>query len=268
MVVAYREKPENYAHAARAGNCDRATARKAWQVGWASRGWPAIREIIKTERLEARAKLYDEHRAREEAALAAAEQEELDAARKLEEEAERQAAAEEKARADAIEARAEEARMVRAQRGNVIALIGIINQTARMAIDQSAELKAILAAGVDANGAKLTLSKRLAVGRELSRMMETASNAMRQVMECERILMGEPTEIVGINVNHMSIDDAAHMVGVSNRALDRAKRKGLVAIEGGLSSRYVDVDGDEVDDGELSEGTLSGDALDLISSDV
>lgn len=233
MVEAYREVPDNHANAGRAGDCDRATARKAWKTGWPARGWPAISEVLKTERMEARARL-EKQQERDAAHVQLVEQQELrEAEERLREEGRRQAAAAEEARNDAIKNRMQEAEMVRSQRGNVIALIGLLNHNLRMSLNQVKHLNSMLETGKKDNGKALTLRDRLQIQRDTARIMEIASDAMKKVLEAERLLLGEPTEILGINLTNMSIEESEHVIEVSNRALERARKKGLVALPGG-----------------------------------
>lgn len=183
LLNAWREDQGNVSKAARAAGISRPTARRAINDGYPDADPPRrpIRDIVAEEMVAARAAMAAE---REVTARTTARDHELENAARRQREAE-------KARADAVEARRQEAQMVRSQRGNVLALIGINGQCLRGALQLSEKIQKELAEGDMTTAQKLTALTRLGL------LTQRISSAASEVVRMERLLLGEPTEIVG-----------------------------------------------------------------------
>jgi hypothetical protein len=212
--------------AAKAAGVSRKTAVKAWGSGVAYLGKEPIRDTILEEQMAARAGATD--------ALEAAAREQTQA------QADRAYAEAEKARADVIRARRQEGEMVRAQRGNLVAMIGITGTILRGAIKQARELEKALATGKDpATGKALTIREKITVLWQVNRIVAQTANASSDVIKMERLLLGEPTEIVGhMDLGDMTEEQALADIFEAYQAAQRvqARRESLTVIHGGKAN--------------------------------
>lgn len=174
LVAAYREKPGEYARAARAAKVGTQAARAAWLRGFTRPLWAQrpISEIIEEERIERRAEV----RARELAhALAADERRKLRAEAVL----------------DAEEERLREAQAVRAAMSSgisILAAAGALSNAMLPVIARSAQ--AISASSMSASEAMKAI-------RSLAYVGAAAGGIVRNAMELTRIHLGDPLGIVG-----------------------------------------------------------------------
>lgn len=208
--------------AATAAGVTRKTAAKVWHKGAAYLGRGAIKELILEEKRAARAGASD--------AITAAAKEQTRA------QAERQYAEAEKARQDVIKARRQEGEMVRAQRGNLMALIGVTGSLLRGSIKAASEIEQAIISGVDpATEKKLTLKDRVDLLWKVNRIVRQTASASGDVIRMERLLLGEPTEIVGMmELGDYSEEQALQEIAEAYEAAERyAERKGLKLIAGG-----------------------------------
>lgn len=228
LLAAWREDPGNLSKAARAAGTSRPTARKALLEGYPNADPPRrpIAEIVAEEKAAARAQLQGT--IEDEARRAALE----DAARKR--------AEAEKARADAVEARRQEAQMVRSQRGNILALIGIGGTILRGALKLGDSIRKELEDA--ASGAsKMTLEQKMVVLTRTGLLTQRIASAAGDVVKMERLLLGEPTEILGHkDLGTVGFDEAIreleNAAQVANRIKERRARREqfkLKLIEGG-----------------------------------
>jgi hypothetical protein len=217
LVLSYRETPPPVlgavAQAAKAAGVTRKTALKAWTTGMGYLGKEPIQVMILEEQIAARSGVTDamEAAAREQSAA----------------QAERSYAEAEKARADVIKARRQEAEMVRAQRGNLVAMIGITGSLLRGAIKQAREIEKALGDGVDpATNKKLTVRDKVSILWQVNRIVRQTADASGDVIRMERLLLGEPTEIVGtVNLGDMTEDQAIADIEEAHAAALRVKRR-------------------------------------------
>lgn len=231
MLGSFREVPGGVSRAAAAGGVSRPTASKAWNHGMhylEGRSKP-IKEIVETEQRAARAAALDAK---------------AEAARKHQaREADRAWEEAEKARQDVIKARRQEADMVRAERSNVIALIGVTGQVLRGAIKSAKDLERMIESGydvvgVDADGKeirrRLSVKERVEVLWKVGRIVRQAANAGMEVVRMERLLLGEPTEIVGmVDLDAISEEEAIRDIEAAYEAAQRVKERRLTLIDGG-----------------------------------
>lgn len=243
LLAAYRELPGNASAASRRAEVTRKTATRAWRTGWPSRKWPPIRTVLEEEQRLARAARF------EAVTLAAAngvpEHEIETSVAKLSGQGARegnsqlQAAPTDarrrpgiaaeldrlKAQQDAIEARTQEAQLVKMSRGNTIALMASTSHLLKSAIQRASDLDQELRTGK----ATLTPQQVTRFVTGCAYLAKSAAEAGKLTMEMERLLLGAPTEIIGIRADRLSLDDASAIVGMAARALARVKEQDVVA---------------------------------------
>lgn len=227
LVVAYRDTappvPGAHTAAAQAAGVSRKSAARIWKRGAPYMNKPPIQELVLEEQTAARAGATD-------AIVAAAKEQTA-------EQAERQYREAEKARQDVIRARRQEGEMVRAQRGNLVALIGVTGTLLRGAIKQARDLETALATGKDpATKKALTIRDKVSILWQINRIVRQTAEASSDVIKMERLLLGEPTEIVGtMNLGDMTEEQAYAEIREAYEAAERhARRKGhLHLLQGG-----------------------------------
>jgi len=226
IVCAFRDEPGNFRQAAIKSGVDWRTARKGWLKGWPDLDFPPIKQVILDEQMESRSQAEREKRneQREEAERAL----------------QRDVEVKDRARADAIAARKAEADLVRANRGNTIALVSITGRVLRGALKNAEELERAFANGEDSDGKKLSVSQRIQLIDKLARTVERASRAARDTMAMERTLLGEPTEIIGVTSLDFTDDEETFreiqdFATAAQRARERKEQrdKKLRLIKGG-----------------------------------
>lgn len=222
LVEAYRRLPgtESGAHriAAAEVGLDSRTARKAWEQGL-TKGWHGarkpIRDLLLEEQELARARLQD---MQDEAKRA-----------ELERDAIERAEVRRKAMLDVTEARTQEGQVVRLIRANTLAALGSIaklNQALQKAVSAMQYTVTAMCADDPVTGAPRLLG--LGEMRTIKDLVATTTSALRQAgdaaqraMEAERLLLGEPSRIVGIQVQPLSLTDARDRVAMAARAIAR-----------------------------------------------
>lgn len=198
MVEGFRQAPGNASHAARIAGCDRRMAARGWNQGWLNQvTWARpIREVIKGEMESARAERL----------------------RLQEQEREQQNQERQKARQDSVKAAAEEAQAAAIARANSIAVGGIIQGLLRGLIPLTRRIQDNLA----------TEDLR---PREIARMLGDAAfivrhgnEAIKTAFELERIRLGEPTSVIGIQsqLDEVTTDEAVEELLGIERTLRRA----------------------------------------------
>ena len=237
MVVAFREHGPKTTVVGRIVGFDKRTVRKAWVEGWPEKGadWGPIRLLVKDEQRAARADLVAEGAKKLAAAKTQVEVRQAEAALT------RAYAEAEKARKDAIAARRAEAEIVRGERANVMGLIAATGVALRGAMDQAASIEAALRTGIDpATKKPIPLLAKVKILAELGRLVRLAGETAMDVVRVERLLLGEPTEIVGTrNLDNLTEDDAIRELErageVAARMKERRARR-LKLIQGGKSN--------------------------------
>ena len=207
LVEGFRRAPGNASHAARVADCDRRMAARGWNQGWLNQvTWARpIRDVIKEEMEAARAERL-----------------------KLQErEREQQTQDREKARQDSVKAAAEEGQAAAIARANSIAIGGIIQGLLRGLIPLTRRVQESLA----------TEDLR---PREIARMLGDAAwivkhgnEAIKTAFELERIRLGEPTNVIGIqnNMTDVTTEEAVEELLGIERTLRRAvNQTGVAAI--------------------------------------
>ena len=214
LLAAFREKPENYTAAAKKAGVTFRTAKKAWLKGWPSKNFEPIKTIIALEHFEARAARHDtsapEHDiSDEEAARARA------AAKEAEERA--------KARRDAITARVEEAKMIKTARGSAIHLLAITKKILAGMGPLADEVHDRL------TQIKLNDETTVADLEDIARLIwrlaistKSGTETAFKILQSERLLLGQPTDIIGVtDLDNLTLDDAIGELRDATAALKR-----------------------------------------------
>lgn len=214
IVDAFREDPGNYSAAAKRAGIGRNTAKRAWNDGWPDKGFPPVEKTLELEQLEARKD------------RAAADEARIDELR--EDQTVTDAAIRAKARRDAIRARGEEGRMVKAARVSAINLLESA-QKITASINDIAPKVAQAVREIELEGA--TVKEIDAIGRILWRLsISTRAGAATawNILQAERLLLGQPTDIIGItDMDNLDEADAMKELEEAAKALERVKRRKL-----------------------------------------
>lgn len=221
----YRENPADHAGASRHAGINYRTARKLYLEGSRGLNEVAIKRMLDEENVRARAIVHEgasegERKAAEEAAIA-------------------EYRAKEKAKLDAAKAKADEIKMVRGNRANVIALTATTGKLLRAMYKSADKLERLIAKGEDVNGKVLTVRQQTVLLNRISLLVERCATAGANVIKNERILAGEPTEIVAHKVDGVGLDEAMNKareaVAMGERIAARRERS-LKLIQGGKPS--------------------------------
>lgn len=235
LLGAFRDLQENatgpltggYAAAAKVAECDARTAKRGFVKGWPDYGLDAISDIITTEQAAARAAIQGELSEAAEATVADVAKEKA------------------AARADAIKARAEEGKLVRAARGNIVELLengrellaGYRKLAPRVSkiigrIDR--KIEKILEDDSETSVEEMLelVERTAAVLWRLSTSARASTSAGMQALQMERLLLGQPTEIIGVtDLDAMTEDEAINELEaaaeVAKRMRARKKKREL-----------------------------------------
>ncbi len=235
LVDAFRETPANAAEAARAvrdstgGSCDRRTAARAWELGWPKLELKPIAVYLDMEKIAARAKLAHEDT---QAALTAATSDE--------------AVVREQARIDAINARTAEGRLVRTARANILELLESSEELLAGYRKLAPKVKKALA---EMDAEELGLEKAARLLWRLAISSRAAVDAGMRVLQAERLLLGQPMEIIG--VRDMDLDESdvleelEEAAAMAARVRERRARRNdrLRLLQGGKASGPPDRSG-------------------------
>lgn len=211
MVDSYRDTPGNFRACSRTTGVDRRTAKKAWEDGWPGRGLEPIKIVIEQEQDAARARLHDARKA------------ELEALAKQNVQAQVETRA--MAKIDAVESRTEEARMVRVARSNTISLMESVQDMLEGAKELAAAMKTEIS--ITAGEVASKPGQAVALFQAIASTTKQANEAAKLSMAMERTLLGEPEKKIGLELS-LSPNEAAREIELANRALARARARGMV----------------------------------------
>ena len=219
LVEAFRSAPGNINAAHKTTKLDYHFCRRAWDKGisWAS--FPEAREpisvVISGEAERQRVALV-----RQESTTKAIRQD---------------------AQRDAAETRIAEAQMVRLARASTTGLLASlvrISTGAAQVGDAVADSIQALGAVKDEQGnpRMLTMpevSKLVSLLSRVGQTLRQVTEAASKVIESERVVLGEPTHVLGIvhKVEDLTQEEADRRIAAAMRALERAKQQGLFATE-------------------------------------
>lgn len=218
----HRHAPGAHTRAAKYASTAVATVRKAWETGWPNDLDPDMRRPLKDtiaeEQEHARARLVELET--ETARMAA----ELESKRRHD--------VAEKARQDANVSRVEEAQLIRVARGTVgDTLAGLANAAkGALALGRKVEETFSLWAADTAKTLSLKEAKDVvSLLKDTAGAVKSITEAGHQAMQMERLLLGEPTSIVGhAHLKDVTLDEAERRIAASTRALERARRLNLL----------------------------------------
>ena len=180
LVIAYRERPGNHSNAAKVAGCERRMARRAFESGWAKAPWAVpIKAVLEREQVEARALVQSDRTS----------------------EYQRLAESQRLAQADAIEARAQEGKMVRMARGAAMALLSQSLKALKATQSLTARLEEQIANG------EMTIDQ---VTKTIDRIAHSTQQAVaisKEAMRMERLHLGEPEQIVAMQLENVSTDE-------------------------------------------------------------
>lgn len=205
----------NRSAVAKEAGVHRSTVAKAWTEGWPRYDLPPIDEALARDAAAARAILQDGRVEAEPARLDVTPEEAARIQAHVDAEIERT-----KARLDVAVARAEEAKGVRVFRRNAIALGGMVAQLSR----QMLTLPALLEAAIERDADKLSAKDLVGLMRSSTRVAKESVEAMHRAMVLERLLLGEPGEIVEVRDGDMSEEEAVAWIRRAGAAIDRRDR--------------------------------------------
>jgi hypothetical protein len=224
LLAAFRTAPGRLAPAARAAGVCSDTAGHAWHKGLIVQGFPQyrrpFRELIAEEQEVARARLAGEQA---EAARLAAEAE-----------ARRRGTTREKALEDVTQERVQEAQLVRAARGSTLILLHTVTNLSAGLDKLGGKVRAVLELEAAKPDDQVDVRLVLRLLGQLTTSLRQCNDAGQRALEMSRLLLGEPTSIVGhATVGPMTIAEARARAEALVRALDEAEAAGCTEIEGG-----------------------------------
>lgn len=213
MIAAFRKKPGNCSHVARACGVSRKRATKWWCLGSARQPeYEPIRRVLAREKAEAQAALEGGKRERRDDTLHVAAQ----------------------ARREAIETRAQQdklVRMTRAASGSVLATALKLQQDGDRLADR---VRLQIARRLNAGDA-MTEREALSLLERISKYTRTGTDLMDRAMRLERLRLGEPQHVTALLTGdvEMTPAEAAIEIRAAGEALLRAEELGLLMLEGG-----------------------------------
>jgi len=216
LVAFFRDNPGATKKAAVECKVSYNTARRAWNDGWPKRKWDPISVVVAEEAIAARAAIHDAHIEKQRDQHAA--------------ELERGYEEAEKARQQVIVARRQEGEMVRGERANILALMGVTGRVLRGALAMAPKLEVQIRTGKDVDGKPLTVRDQIDLLWKIARSVKLGGEAAHQIVQTERLLLGEPTEILGVkrDLDGLTEEDAIRELLASGEMGHRmAKRREL-----------------------------------------
>lgn len=210
LLKAYRIKPENHAHAAKFGGCDRRMAKRAWEKGWDHSPWATpIEQVLKEEQLAARAEM----------------------AKRVETDYDKVVEEREKAFAEAVKTRAQEGELVKMSRATAINVLakGIkLLQTGSILVETIEESLKDMQQAAD-RGEEMPMHPLQAIRllRQVAGFVNQGVSVGDAAMRLERLRLGEPEQILGIQDADMSVEDALAEIREAEAARKRYERSHL-----------------------------------------
>ncbi len=224
LLSAFRDKPGNIRHAAREAGVAWETSKRMWIKGAADIDLAPIKPLVENEMVQARVLAEREKR----------EKDKTTAEDHLRTSFEDQEAA----RQDAVASRKAESDVVRSNRKNVVTLVAVMARALAGCLKRAKALEKRI---VDAKD--MDLAEEIALLDRMARTVERTTRAAKETMVMERLLLGEPTEIIGLKgVGDFTEDEAIRelelgaqtAVRMRERMVRRKNR--LQLLQGGKSS--------------------------------
>ena len=252
LLESFRAAPGNGMRAARHAGVHKNTAYKAWRKGLYVSGWPQystpFEDTIAEEQMEARARMVNDRATAERLAAEA--------------EAKRQQQARLDTIKDKTDTRIAEGTLVRAARTTTGQALAALAQTgagvAKVSQLVRKALEALVVTGdagvvcvvhdpiafqkersTGGDGYQYLRAMGIAEAKGYTKTLATFATALRQVndaaqkaLEMERLLLGEPTKIVGIqHLETMTMNEAAEHIQAAQRAFNYLKDEGVSVLD-------------------------------------
>ena len=212
IVDAFRENPGVFIDVRQKTGVSRRTAKKAWDEGWPAKGFPPVKQTLELEALQSRKERTEAMDATIEA---------LKKDKNIDE-----AATRAMARRDAIQARIEEGKMIKNARLSAIQLLESCKSIAASLADVAPKVAtAIRSLDVTGMGTK-ELEGVVRLLWRLSSSTRAASSTAWDILRSERLLLGQPTDIIGVqDMDNMSETEAMTELEEAAKALERMKAR-------------------------------------------
>lgn len=225
LLGSFRASPGRWLSAARASGVHRKTAKKAWESGLSTCPDPKyhrpFQQIIAEEQVAARAQL--------------AEQQERTTELTAQHEAKRQEATRTRAIDDLTTERVQETQLVRMARGSTMQVLANVAQLAQGLTALGGKVRAALEATA-ASPEELTLrdaTQVVGLIKSMATALRQCNDAGQKVMEMTRLLVGEPTSIIGHkHLKDVSVEEARRRIDASARAMRRLDDAGIEMVDG------------------------------------
>jgi hypothetical protein len=232
-LAAFREQPGQYNHAARMAGIDQRTASRLWN-GPPYTQWPWAKPIAGV--------LADENRAELEERTAAEAQlrEEADAEQRRLGEVAREAA------------KLDEG-ILRTARSTVLRGLAALSRVAVGADKLAERIGEELARGTDAKGNPLNISPRdgLRIIKDFSAATKGLLSAFADLKDIDRLNNGQPTAILGVSVEHVTLEQLEREFSIAEVARNEARRRaGAAALPRSSAPRTFEAHGVTTPDGE------------------
>jgi hypothetical protein len=217
-VDAYRRFPGNHQAASEEirndprskGTCTWKTAKRAWDEGWPRYQMKPIKDVLNLEEISSRRLLEKEREKNEEQILVSIASDE--------------ALLKEKARQDAITARVSETLLVRAARDNVVELLANTKELLK-GFQQVAPKVALFLETMEVNDQQQAERTAMLLWR-IAISSRAAVESGWKALQMERLLLGQPTDIIGMkDVDNISDFDALKELEEAAKAAERVRER-------------------------------------------
>jgi len=138
-------------------------------------------------------------------------------------------AAEVKARQDAVSSRVQEAQMIRLARGATMGLFaGVVSMTKSVPKLAGRIQEAVDTLSSDPAGlSRADLQNMAQLINQLVVSVNTLASTGQRVMEMDRLLLGEPTNILRAEHSNITMEEAGQRIEAGRRALEYARQEGI-----------------------------------------
>lgn len=138
-----------------------------------------------------------------------------------------------KAKVDAAETMADEANAAKFGRKAALSAAAIAALVLKDAQQIAQQIRAAIG-----DMSKLSPNQAIRLAREMVRLVESAEKSIILALQAERLRVGQPTDVVGIQTLDSSLEEREIKLKAVQRALDRAKARqiGLAVVQGGVTS--------------------------------
>jgi hypothetical protein len=215
----FRQFPEDIVHVAHSLKFSIKKVQTLWYRGIPEQGLHPIKDVLQDEQSLARvARATEDLSTRTEPISAKVVQSSLHRPHEV---------AQFMTRQDVIETRAEEGKMIKASRHNTIALMAVTSRLLETAIRKADQLEMIMNNEVEGQE-PITFEQHIKFINACANLTKQAAEAADKNIQMERILLGEPTEILGVSVKQMTMEEATQTMRSAQLAFEKAKARGII----------------------------------------